>query len=301
MRFTCLRLALAAACCLANGIGAAKFAVLDFWGAGGFVHDSRLSANKFLDSLAKAMDFELVKSQDPSVFTREALAKYDVVVLNHVSKMGLVLNAAQRTAALEFFRAKGTVAWHGSGDIQNSWPEYQAFLGCQFTAHGANTQTATLRRDPAAAPHPAAQGPEAVTLDEEWYSYSRSPRAAPGVTVLYALDESTCRGCGPAMGDHPIVWTVESKEGGRFFHSGMGHKDDVFLRYAFTKAVLAQAIAWASEAGAPSALWVRGAAQAAWEPGRESFRLDGRAVPPDYSPKRMPAFNSNRLKVILDQ
>lgn len=253
------------------------FAVLDFWGAGGFVHDSRLSANKYLDSLSQAMGFELVKTQDPTVFTEAGLAKYDVVVLNHVSKMGLVLNAAQRAAALEFFRSKGTVAWHGAGDIHDSWPEYQAFLGCQFTAHGANTQTATMKRDPGAVAHPVTLGLEGATFDEEWYSYTKSPRGTAGVKVLYTLDESTCKGCGPSMGDHPIVWTVESPAGGRFFHSGIGHKDDVFLKYAFMKTLLAKAMAWAAEAGTPVPVLMR-PLRAGGFAGTGAWFPDGRVV-----------------------
>jgi type 1 glutamine amidotransferase len=268
-----------AAALFAFPVHASAFAVLDFWGAGGFVHDSRLSANKYLDSLSRAMGFELVKSQDPAVFTKANLAKYQVVVLNHVSKMGLVLNAEQRVAALEFFRTKGTVAWHGAGDIQDSWPEYRSFLGCQFTAHGANTQTASMRRDAGAAEHPVTRGLEGATFDEEWYSYDRNPRATQGVKVLYTLDESTCKGCGPAMGDHPIVWTVESAQGGRFFHSGVGHKDDVFLKYAFMKTLFAQAMGWAAEAGTAMPILIRPfPAEAVGNPGSAAWLPDGRTV-----------------------
>ncbi len=75
-----------------------------------------------------------------------------------------------------------------------------------------------------------------------------------GVTVLYTLDESTCKGCGPAMGDHPIIWTRTGAEGGRFFHSGIGHTTNVFLKTEVTKSLYAQAILWAAGASGPSAV-----------------------------------------------
>jgi type 1 glutamine amidotransferase len=232
---------------------AARFAVLDFWGAAGFVHDSRLAANTFLDSLSKAMDFELVKSQDPAQFDKANLARYQVVILNQASELGALLNADRKAALMEHFQTKGTLAWHGVSIIKNEWPEFLAFLGGAFLAHGAGLQTATLKRDASAAMHPLVQDlPAAATLEDEWYSYTRNPRATSGARVLFAEDESTCKGCGPAMGDHPIVWTVEPPRGGRFFHSGLGHKDDVFLKYAFTKALYAGALRWAAEAGRPA-------------------------------------------------
>jgi type 1 glutamine amidotransferase len=244
-------IAVALACGLAPSASAAGFAVLDFWGAGGFVHDSRVAANKYLDSLSQAMGFDLVKSQDPAVFTKANLAKYQVVVLNQASEMGKILNADQKAAAMEFFRSKGAVAWHGSAIIKDSWPEFLAFFGCTFLAHGANTQTATLKRDPGATDHPIVQGLAAsASFDDEWYSYTRNPRGTTGVHVLFTEDESTCHGCGPAMGDHPIVWTVESQQGGRFFYSGLGHKDEAFLKTAYTRTLYAQAIAWAAHSGA---------------------------------------------------
>jgi type 1 glutamine amidotransferase len=243
-------LSAALSCLSALPSKAAGFAVLDFWGAGGFVHDSRVAANRYLDSLSQAMGFDLVKSQDPAVFTKANLAKYQVVILNQVSEMGKILNADQKAAAMEFFRSKGAIAWHGSAIIKDSWPEFLSFFGCAFLAHGANTQTATMKRDPGATDHPIVQGLGAsAAFDEEWYSYTRNPRTTSGVHVLFTEDESTCRGCGPAMGDHPIVWTVEPPQGGRFFYSGLGHKDDVFLKTAFTKTLYAQAIAWAAHSG----------------------------------------------------
>lgn len=232
---------------------AARFAVLDFWGAAGFVHDSRVAANTYLDSLAKAMDFELVKSQDPAQFDKANLAKYQVVVLNQASELGALLNADRKAALMEHFRTKGTLAWHGVSIIKNEWPEFLALLGGAFLAHGANLQTATLKRDATAALHPLVQEvPASATLEDEWYSYTRNPRGTAGVHVLFTEDEASCKGCGPAMGDHPIIWTVEPPQGGRFFHSGLGHKDDVFLKYAFTKALYAEAMRWAAEAGKPT-------------------------------------------------
>lgn len=258
--------------CAAMPIAAAKFAVLDFWGAGGFVHDSRAAANAFLDSLALAHDFTLVKSQDPKAFDKANLDRFQVVILNQASELGAILDADQEAAAMEFFRTRGAVAWHGTSIIRNEWPAFLAFLGGAFQAHGAGTQVATLRRDPGADAHPLTQGlPASATMDEEWYSFTRNPRGTEGVKVLYTLDEATCKGCGPSMGDHPIVWTVESPRGGRFFHAGMGHKNEVFRSYAFTRTLYAEAILWAAGAGPATSVSGR-----AWRPGADAGARAGR-------------------------
>ncbi len=51
-----------------------------------------------------------------------------------------------------------------------------------------------------------------VVPDDEWYTYDKSPR--PNVHVLANVDESSYTPASDIkMGDHPVVWVNESKEG----------------------------------------------------------------------------------------
>ncbi|MDB5047783.1 MAG: glycosyl hydrolase [Fibrobacteres bacterium] len=234
---------------LPTGTQAAKFKVLDFWGVGGYAHTSRTTANTYLDTLGKTMDFELTKTEDVKAFTTENLAQYKVVVLNNSTELGKILDTTQRSALMAFMKVKGVIAWHASGDVKGTWPEYTTYLGSELSSHGAGI--ATVRRDPAGAGHPAAGSLDTGRFDEEWYAYKTNPRLAPNVTVLYTLDESSCNNCTPAMGDHPIVWVRDTPTGGRLFYSGMGHMDAIFQKVALTRALYKQAMDWTAGTTAP--------------------------------------------------
>lgn len=230
-------------------VGAAGYKVLAFFGVGGYAHGSRPVANLFLDSLARTMDFELIKSEDPSVFTAENLAGVKVVILNNNTAMGKILNVDQRSALMAFLRTKGAVAWHASSDQGGTWPEYVGFLGAEFKSHGA--AIGTIRRDSAAGSHPVGAGlADTARFDEEWYAFKANPRASPGIKVLYALDEASCKiPCSEPMGDHPVVWARSEPTGGRLLYAAMGHFDHVFQKTAYTKALFRQSIEWAVQAG----------------------------------------------------
>jgi type 1 glutamine amidotransferase len=244
-----LGLSLALIGAVPSGIHAAKFKVLDFWGVGGYAHTSRTTANTYLDTLGKTMDFELTKTEDVKAFTTENLAQYKVVVLNNSTELGKILDTNQRTALMAFMKVKGVIAWHASGDVKGTWPEYTTYLGGELSSHGAGI--ATVRRDAAGKDHPAVAGPDTARFDEEWYAYKTNPRLAPNVTVLYTLDETSCNNCTPAMGDHPIVWARSEPTGGRLFYSGMGHMDAIFQKVALTRTLYKQAMDWTAGTAAP--------------------------------------------------
>ncbi len=225
----------------------AKPKVLDVWGVGDFAHGSRFSANTLLDSLAKAMNFELVKTDQASVMTAANLAQFSVVILNNTTQPGKVFNVDQRAALLGYMNKHGFVGFHGSADTKGSWPEYTAFLGGELSSHGVGMATLNLDTGLYAKNHPILQGlAPAESIHEEWYAYRTNPRLATGVRVLYTLDESSCINCTKMGGDHPIIWVKDAPEGGRTFYYAMGHFDDAFTKNAFCKTVLARAISWAS-------------------------------------------------------
>jgi type 1 glutamine amidotransferase len=227
---------------------APDFKVLDFWGVGGYGHDSRPAANAFLDSLGKANNFQVDASELASVFTPANLAQYKVVVMNNSTEAGKILNTDQRTALLDFMKKKGFVGMHGAGDTKGSWPEYTTFLGGELSAHGGGIAKLNIDSSPYAKTHPVMKGLLLNTaFDEEWYAYKTNPRLTPGVHVLYTLDESSCPNCTKMGGDHPIVWVREEPTGGRVFYYAMGHGSSIFKTNNFCKTMLKQAIMWAAE------------------------------------------------------
>lgn len=248
------RLALAAAfaASAACGMAAAKAKVLDFWAVGGFAHGSRTAANTLLDSLSKAMDFDLVLADNASAITAANLAQYDVIILNNSTESGKLFNPDQRTALLDFMEKKGYIGFHGAGDTKGSFPAYTTYLGAELSSHGGGIARLDLDTSAYAKASPITKGMvTTVSFDEEWYAYKTNPRLAPNVKVLYTLDEATCANCTkmspPNPSDHPVVWVKEPPGGGRTFYYAMGHYDHIFKRNEFCKSLLVRALQWTSK------------------------------------------------------
>jgi type 1 glutamine amidotransferase len=236
----------------------AKPKVLDFWGVGGFAHGSRTAANTLLDSLATAMGFDLVKSDQASVMTAANLAQFSVIILNNSTEAGKIFNTDQRAALLAHMNKKGFIGVHGSGDQKGSWPDYTTYLGGELSSHGGGIAKLDIDPSEYAKSHPILAGlPVTQSFDEEWYAYKTNPRLAPGVHVLYTLDEASCPGCTKMGGDHPVIWVKETADKGRTFYYAMGHGDNIFKKNDFCKTVLARAISWTSDCaikGAPNCM-----------------------------------------------
>jgi type 1 glutamine amidotransferase len=219
---------------------------------GGFPHGSRTAANVLLDSLAKAMDFDLVLADNASVMTAANLAQYDVIILNNTTEAGKMFNPDQRAALLGFMEKKGYVGFHGAGDTKTSFPDYTAYLGAELSSHGGGTADINLDTSAYAKVSPITKGlmPK-YNFDEEWYAYKTNPRVAPNVKVLYTLDEASCPKCTlmrpPEFTDHPVVWVKEPPGGGRTFYYAMGHYDHIFKKNEFCKTLLVRALEWTSK------------------------------------------------------
>ena len=93
--------------------------------------------------------------------------------------------------------------------------------------------------------------PREWTMNDEWYSFARSPRAA-GATVIASLDERSYKpgrdlygGQSLAMGeDHPIAW-AHCVGRGRAFYSALGHRPETYSD-AHHLQLLTQAVQWAA-------------------------------------------------------
>lgn len=63
------------------------------------------------------------------------------------------------------------------------------------------------------------------TWFDEWYNFTENPRTSC-VHVLLSVDETSYDG--GTLGDHhPLVWCHEF-EGGRVFHTALGHFDEAY-------------------------------------------------------------------------
>ena len=227
-------------------------AILVFSKTNGFRHEEAIpAANAMLAKLAAEKGWGYFQTENGAAFSPAILAKFDAVVFSNAS--GDVFNAAQRTAFQAFVEnGGGYVGIHAAGDDSwKDWPWYvEHIVGTRFTGHPMNPQfqLATVNIEDAGHPATKGQAPEWARTDE-WYSFDKSPRGKPGLTVLATLDESSFAnhklfGKDLAMGkDHPIAWWRCTGQG-RVLYSAMGHQASAYAEPEY-RAMLAGAISWA--------------------------------------------------------
>lgn len=224
-------------------------AVLVFSKTNGFRDSAQIeAANAALAGMLASRGWDGFTSENAAVFNPDALARFDVVVLNSIS--GNVFTDAQRAAFRQWVEdGGGVVALHGAGgDLRYDWSWYvDTLIGAQFIGHTSKPkqfQDATVQvAEPA---HPAMQGlPPEWRRQDEWYAFDRVP-SGHGTRILARLDEDSYE---PAlehrMGDHPIVWT-RCIARGRVFYSALGHKADTYAEPLHLR-MIDGAIGWAAD------------------------------------------------------
>lgn len=227
-------------------------AILVFSKTNGFRHEEAIpAAANMLDTLAKENGWGIYQTENGATFRPDILARFDAVVFSNAT--GDVFTPDQRAAFRSFVEnGGGFVGIHGAGDSSHkAWDWYvNAIIGTRFIGHPMDPQfqKATVRIEDHDHPATAAL-PDSMERVDEWYSFDKSPRGIPGLTVLATLDESTYKpgaffGTELAMGkDHPIAWWRCAGKG-RVFYAAGGHTAEMFSDAGFRKLVDG-AVKWA--------------------------------------------------------
>ncbi|NNF03251.1 MAG: ThuA domain-containing protein, partial [Rhodothermales bacterium] len=217
------------------------FSALVFSRTTGFRHASIEAGITAVTELGAEHEFDVTATEDPSVFTPESLAAYDVVIF--LNTTGDVLDAAQQEAFEAYVTGGGGyVGIHSAADTEYDWPFYGELVGAWFDSHPPGTPTADVKVVDRV--HPAtADLPANWTRTDEWYNYRTNPRG--NVHVLATLDESTYGG-GTMGADHPIAW-CQPVGGGRSFYTAGGHTSEAFSEPLFREHLLG-GIEWAAGA-----------------------------------------------------
>ncbi|MEU7892822.1 ThuA domain-containing protein [Nonomuraea sp. NPDC049152] len=226
------------------------FRALLFTKAVGYVHGSIPAGIQMVKDLAAANHFEVVQTDDSTVFNDTDLAGYDVLIM--LQNSGMVWeNDAQRQAVQKYVRSgKGVVAVHNALDmgIENDFPWWDDLVngGAHMPAHSPGVLQGTAKVTDRV--HPSTKNlPLRWERPEEWYNFSPNPRG--NVHVLVSADEKTYNPGPSAMGpDHPISWCRNS-EGGKVWATAMGHDTAAYTEAAFREHVLG-GITWAAGAEA---------------------------------------------------
>jgi type 1 glutamine amidotransferase len=226
-----------------------EHAVLVFSKTNGWRDDTQIkTANAALQKIVRAKGWDELVSENAAVFNPEALAKFEVIVLNSTS--GNIFTDDQRAAFRQWLeKGGGLVALHGAGgDPQYDWKWYvDVIIGAQFIGHTNKPQfpqgliRIEDRNHPAMRPLPAEWRRE-----EEWYAFDRVP-SGYGTKILARLDESSYDPPREQrMGNHPIIWT-RCIDRGRVFYSALGHKAETYSEPLHLQ-MIDGALSWAQEA-----------------------------------------------------
>jgi type 1 glutamine amidotransferase len=199
--------------------------VLIFSHSTGYRHASIERAVAALAALGREAGYEIVASEDPSLFSAAGLDGMDAIILvsNSTRKddpSSEFFTEGQRAAFQAFVRrGGGVVGIHAAADSHYAWPWYGRMIGARFTRHPEGTPTGTIRLvDPA---HPANAGlSETIDRADEWYYFEDYD---PTLDVLVTLDPASI---GEAdVNPNPISW-AHRFEGGRVFYTALGHTEE---------------------------------------------------------------------------
>jgi uncharacterized protein len=212
------------------------------------------AAQAALVAMASRNGWALVTTEKGGAMHPSVLRHFDVVVWNNNS--GDVLTLSQRRAFRRFIEGGGGfVGIHGAaGDPAYFWDWYvDTLIGARFIGHPMEPQFQDARITLA----PNSTGidaglPREWTMNDEWYSFGRSPRET-GAIVIASLDENSYKPGrapygGPALSmgaDHPIAW-ARCIGRGRAFYSAIGHRPETYTDAHHVR-LLEQALRWAAE------------------------------------------------------
>jgi cytochrome c len=210
--------------------------VLVFSKTKGWRHDSIPAGISALQKMATDNSFNLVASEDSSIFNDAQLSSFNAIVFLNTTLD--VLDDNQQVAMERFIQSGGGfVGIHAAADTEweGDWYWYRRLVGAVFKSHPSepsNVQGARVNVQDAH--HPASESlPTSFEIADEWYNYRDFYEFNK---VLLTVDEKTYHG-GEHGDYHPITW-YHDFDGGRSFYTGLGHTAEIFSNPEFIKILL---------------------------------------------------------------
>jgi len=221
--------------------------MLVFWRCEGFYHRSIPVVNKALEMMGKKTGaYEVVVTDDYSVFTKENLKQFDAVCLNNTTRMKFdPKKTPERCKALMGFvkSGKGIVGVHAATDNFYQWPEAQEMMGGKFTGHPwGGGDTVAIKIDQPDHPLMAAFKGKGFKVKEEIYRTDPPLYSRDKQLVLMSLDMSDpatkAKASKPTDADTGISW-IKKVGKGRVFYCSLGHNNHIMYDPAILQHYLA--------------------------------------------------------------
>ncbi|TKJ35731.1 MAG: hypothetical protein CEE38_14080 [Planctomycetes bacterium B3_Pla] len=215
--------------------------LLVFWRCEGFYHKSIPVVNRALELMGKKTGaYEVVVTDDYSVFTKRNLRQFDAVCLNNTT--GLDFDPEKTPdrceALMDFVKSgKGIAGIHAATDNFKKWPAGEEMMGGKFTGHPwGGGGTWAIKIDEPDHPLMASFNGKGFKINDEIYRTDPPLYSRDKQLVLMSLDMSdpatrNAKDVKPEDADTGISW-VKTVGKGRIFYCSLGHNDHIFWNRA---------------------------------------------------------------------
>jgi hypothetical protein len=204
--------------------------LLVFTLAKGYIHESTPWGVEALKVLGeKTGAFSTLASDDPEVFQREGLGRFDAVCFLNTCYTPFT-NETFKSNLMEFIKGgKGYIGIHCAAHTFLDWPEFGRMQGAYSTNHPWIEQVTAVVEEPE---HPLMKcfGGLLFTVRDEIYQFG-IPYSRQDLRVLMSLDikrtDMNKKDIYREDGDFGLVWVRRFGEG-RVFFSAFGHEKAIF-------------------------------------------------------------------------
>ena len=232
-----MRIILFLMCFLVLSLIQAQNSILVFHKTEGFHHGSIEAGCAFFKQLGKEHNFEVVISEDASIFNKKDLKAFKLIVF--LNTTGNILNQNQEKVFEKLIANGGNfLGIHSAADTEYDWEWYGQLVGAYFVSHPEVCEAEIQLKKPK---HPVVSHlPEVWKRTDEWYNYKF---VNDDIQVLLNLDETTYEG-GENGKVHPIALFHELGNDNIAIYTGGGHTKEAYQEPLFKEHIL-QCILWA--------------------------------------------------------
>ena len=206
----------------------------------GFVHDNIEASIRGITKISQENGIAVDASDDPSVFTRGNIGKYDALVFSNTNNETFDTDEQRLVFAHYIQAGGGFVGIHSASGSERDWPWFWACLGAKFRRHPQHQDFKIKVVDPN---HLATRH-----LDDIWNwvngEFYYLDNLNPDIKILLAgdvagLEDPDNDGYpGTVFGDYfPMAW-YHDYDGGRQFYTSLGHYDSSYQDLDFLKLLL---------------------------------------------------------------
>ncbi|PSJ39009.1 ThuA domain-containing protein [Allosphingosinicella deserti] len=193
----------------------------------GYRHASIEPGIAAIKTLGAREKLTIVASEDPAVFSADALKDVDAIVFlssttDPKKPESEWLQGSKREALQAFVhRGGGIVGIHAAADSHYHWPWYGKMIGGHFARHPQGTPTGTVTVVDAEDPTTAGL-PKTIKRADEWYYFDDYDVTSK---LLVTLDPASIGE--KDVNPNPVSWRKQF-EGARIFYTAMGHTNESF-------------------------------------------------------------------------